>query len=537
MQTCLGRERRAADALFQWSLYICACAELSRGYAALGNFTCVECRLPKLVASPSDASEAMRRSVARTMILELAQGQETTAAGYSEYARLEEEYSLGLGRVLDAEAGGGGPTGVLLPRDNPEAFKNFLTWLTLDRDRVRGLESIFRTAGAYMAKLKIENVTKAPEVKAHLRDLLLEAGVDHVPATTATPRMLRLSVEPGGIIDHRFTSSFIAAREKVQFVMEGVGGCRIGEVAGGGDLHGLLSNNVAILEKLDAPSGALDACVVEAYLEHSKTKFSRYLDLAGKTRTTGIECALIVLEYWKLAGVRLTVTMQQGVKVTRPDHWVVRVSLLGFDRKEEKLQELIRYVAASRRPVIAPYAKAIENDARLRYRALSEQKSYINVAVGSSIDSALAEVRGELEALGFKASLVPGPFLIATTGGRYPKLKTMPLSTNSTFDTTKKILEMAHRQANQKDKNGICVDPDPDLELKEGEEPRWTTHSLRRLGDTTARRYREDTGTTEAMIDLYFGWQERVLKKAMQVHYESLSMLARMALAKITGML
>ena len=35
-------------------------------------------------------------------------------------------------------------------------------------------------------------------------------------------------------------------------------------------------------------------------------------------------------------------------------------------------------------------------------------------------------------------------------------------------------------------------------------------------------------GISEAQIDLYFGWQERVLKKAMQVHYEGLSMKARM---------
>ena len=50
------------------------------------------------------------------------------------------------------------------------------------------------------------------------------------------------------------------------------------------------------------------------------------------------------------------------------------------------------------------------------------------------------------------------------------------------------------------------------------------------------RRYNRDYAkTTEAQIDLYFGWQERILKKAMQVHYESMSIRARMALAKITG--
>ena len=56
-----------------------------------------------------------------------------------------------------------------------------------------------------------------------------------------------------------------------------------------------------------------------------------------------------------------------------------------------------------------------------------------------------------------------------------------------------------------------------DLDLAAGTAPKWSTHSLRRLADTTARRYREETNTTEAEIDIYFGWNERMLKKAMQV--------------------
>ena len=38
-----------------------------------------------------------------------------------------------------------------------------------------------------------------------------------------------------------------------------------------------------------------------------------------------------------------------------------------------------------------------------------------------------------------------------------------------------------------------------------------------------ARRYREETGTSEDQIDIYFGWHEKILLKAMQVHYASLS--------------
>ena len=83
--------------------------------------------------------------------------------------------------------------------------------------------------------------------------------------------------------------------------------------------------------------------------------------------------------------------------------------------------------------------------------------------------------------------------------------------------------------------NADPSDPDPDLDIEPGVAPKWSTHSLRRLADTVARRYREETGTTEAEIDLYFGWNERVLKKAMQAHYASLSIRERMGLSRITG--
>ena len=62
-------------------------------------------------------------------------------------------------------------------------------------------------------------------------------------------------------------------------------------------------------------------------------------------------------------------------------------------------------------------------------------------------------------------------------------------------------------------------------------------HSLRRLANTVARRHREAMQVSEAEIDVYFGWHERVLLKEMQVHYEAMSPLERMLHAKITGMM
>ena len=76
---------------------------------------------------------------------------------------------------------------------------------------------------------------------------------------------------------------------------------------------------------------------------------------------------------------------------------------------------------------------------------------------------------------------------------------------------------------------------DPDLDVEHGRVAIWTTHSLRRGADTSARRHMERTGTSEGEIDIYFGWHEKILLKEMQVHYAAMSIRERMAKAKITS--
>ena len=503
-------------------LHVSTCAQMGKGFEALGNFRCLDCRLKEVMVSgdPSEASSEVRTTVARTMVLELGQGKESTAASYAEYTRLEEKYALGFGRVLDGKV-------LNLPRHSVEAFKNFCTWMVLTEERARSLESTVRTAGAMMVKLGLTDVTKSGAVKAHVKDLLVGSSMEHEPATTATSRMLKLIVEK--VIDERYPDPFISAREKVQFIAEAVGGCRIGEVCGGGDSHGLLANNVAILEDSEASRDELGRVVVEAKLEHSKTGFSRHLDMAGCTRTSGINCAEIMENYWKAAGFKTVSYMQAGVRVTRPDFWVVRVSLNGL--AEADLMRLFKALEKSKCSDAKKHLGRTRIDSRTRWVASgaeSREKRYINVASGTAGCVELKELLEGLKAQGFTATQVPGPLLLATTGGKRPTKRIMPLSTSTAFAPTKELLVRAWKE---------LMGDDPDLDLPPGQEPKWSTHSLRRLADTTARRYMELTGVTEDQIDIYFGWHEKVLLKAMQVHYASLSIRERMRLAKITGMM
>ena len=141
-----------------------------------------------------------------------------------------------------------------------------------------------------------------------------------------------------------------------------------------------------------------------------------------------------------------------------------------------------------------------------------------------------------LQGHGFEVSIVPGPLLLATTGGACGTLKAMPLSVDTTGDVITELLTKAWRRLNS---SPMCVDKfsDPDLDLPPGKTPKWSTHSLRRLADTTARRYAKQMEVSEPQIDLFFGWHEKILRKSMQIHYASLSIRERMELARITGMM
>jgi hypothetical protein len=518
------------------SLHMVQCAQVGKGFAALGNFLCVDCRLTQSNQAPATASAALRRVNEVTMVLEMCQGAESSAAGYADFVQLEERYVLGMGQVLDGRD-------LIMPRHSKIAFKNFLTWMATDAGRARSLESTFRSAGAFFAKLleheftlgwnePMMNFTKDPSVKAHLKELLKEVGVEHEPATACTPRMFKLALTK--VIPERCQAFFLAAREEVQFCTEGVGGVRIGEVCGGGETHGLLANRVSILT--DHETGEV---VVEGHLEHSKTGFSRYLDMVGTTKTTGIDVAGCFRRYWVAAGIpTVQIPNQAGVHIERPDFYVVRVSLLGVGDQigQVPITKLFGFLKSCVHESVQTHLATTRQKGEERAKANgtgSQAKKYINVAGGRGDDASLVKLRDQLTALGFQTSVVPGPLLLASTGGKASRPTLMPLSTSSTFTMTKEILSKAYLMSNS-DPN----DPDPDLEVDfaAGETPKWTTHSLRRMADTVARRYQETTGVSEADIDLFFGWNERVLLKAMQVHYASMSVRERMKKAKVTCM-
>ena len=495
-------------------LHVEKCAEMGRGFAALGNFTCPQCVAKEMMVDGAVPTDRVLSVATRSSVLRLSQGKQTTGASYSAYTSLEDEYVLGLGEALGMV--------MRLPRHSPETFMAFLTWMATDKSRVRSIESVMRSAGAFMTKLKIPDVTKDKEVQAHAKDLLDKCGTEHEPATAATPRMVHHLVRQRGAVDCRYLqSSFLRSREKVQIVAEAVGGCRISEVTGGGEAHGVLANETCIITNPETGEE-----VVEMKLEHSKTGFARFLDLKGVTDGHEIPVAQLLRDYWWQAGMPTTTRKVMGMSVVRPDFWVVRISLLGL----HDFAVFEGVMGRIRDPRVLPIKNALIAKARLKHSAGDEDKKFINIAAGRGTDASLVAMVELFTEKGMSARVVPGPLLLSTTGGSKGQIMPVPYATSSAFGPTKELLQKAWEMANADEE-----DPDKELEERRGRPPLWTTHSLRRAADTVARRDRKKNEVSEEEIDIYLGWHEKILLKEMQRHYEALDMHARMRQARITG--
>ena len=518
------------------TLHMLTCAQVGKGYAALGNFTCPDCRLARLVIVGEPTPDVRRRAT-QTMVMEMTQGAESTAGGYADYVRLAEEYSSGSGM---AAAGGR----LVMPQDSLEACKNFVTWLVMDDDRALSLEQALRGGEAYVTKTSptgATNVFKSPALKAHVKAFAQTTGKDRTPRTAATPKMLKIAVEEsiparwpkeGASAVKADSREYHQARWSLEVEVEGVAGARVGEAVGAGDFHGLTANNVCIIKHPECVE-KWNKEVVEFKLEHSKTGHPRYLNVAGTTQVSNIKVADTLRRYWQAASFATVTEQQAGAEVTRADYWVVRVSLLGV----ASLDSLIAALNEAKTEEVKKHAKVSISYAKERHKATgvgSQAKKYVNIAGGAANSRAVAEAVMLMNSKGWGAftSVTPGPLIRSTSGYLVTH---MPLQTSSTFDTIKQILSASCEAANK-------VEADPHLDLQGRTAPVWTNHSLRRLGDTNARRFMEDTRFGRKVvkpweIDLLFGWNEAEMEKDMQMHYATMGLWERIQQARITCMI
>ena len=499
------------------------CVQLTKGHAGLGCFLCVECRVRKLLPDSAldDVPDSARDIAMTAMLVQMSSGAEATGASYFDYQRLEREFMASFG-------GQGG----VLPSDDANVFIMFMCWLVTAKERALSLDTMVRTAGAVMQRTRGVNLTRNSEVKAVYEELRQRHGEESKPRTAVTGLMMRHLLET--VIPERGGSELVNTRALLMFAIEIMFGVRVGEVLSGGDFHGVLANNLVILQKLNEFDQPVGEETMEVLLEHSKTKHKRYVNAVavskGKAR---VDLARYVREYWNLAGFRVHSRREAGFWVTGPDYFVLRLSLVALTKSREedveRIEQVGRLLERSASGEARRWADFTSLRAIQRLKADSLDKKYINLVGGSYSCLDIAQVANEMETAGLGPfiSVVPGP-LIRASHGKDLGYAHMPLQPSSTYGMLHECLPKAFEMANA---NG----PDPDLDLQGLVQPLWGHHSLRRGADTRARHTMHLTGSTERDIDMIFGWNEHMYKAIMQLHYES--NLQRDKRAKVTSLM
>ena len=143
------------------------------------------------------------------------------------------------------------------PRHSIESFIAFSTWVITEAGRARSFSLIIRMAGIAMLRMEITDLTANPRVKQVVKELSEQIGVEpepcDIPPVLVIQTML-IDVLP----DLCKSSDYIFARSLVMFDGEVVGGARVGELAGAGDLHGVLANKSDIAVVLNGADKGLE---------------------------------------------------------------------------------------------------------------------------------------------------------------------------------------------------------------------------------------------------------------------------------------
>ena len=383
-----------------------------------------------------------------------------------------------------------------------------------------------------MERTRGVNLTRKPAVKAVYEELRQRHGEESRPRTAVTSLMMRHLLET--VIPERGGNERVNARAVLMFAIEIMFGVRVGEALSAGDFHGILANNLVLLQKLDANAQPIGEETAEVLLEHSKTKHKRYVNAVGVSKGKArVELAKHIREYWRLAGFSIRSRKEAGFLVTGPDYYVLRLSLVALTNSQEgdieKITQVGRLLKRSASKEARQWADYSVLRGTQRLKADSLDKKYINLVGGFFGCDDIAQVALQMEQANLAQfiSVVPGP-LMRASHGKEMGYAHMPLQPSSTYQMLHECLPKAYDLAN-------ADGPDPDLDLRGLIEPLWGHHSIRRGADTMARNTMHITGATERDIDMIFGWNEHMYRAIMQLHYES--NLQRDRRAKVTSMM
>ena len=238
------------------------------------------------------------------------------------------------------------------------------------------------------------------------------------------------------------------------------------------------------------------------------------------------------------AKVDLKMKIEGGFKIESPNYWVVRVDISSFSK--DKVNGFLSDVERADCMAFIVQKSAIRKYIRERYESknLDADLKYVNMIGGKRLaenryDDVISSTVDWLIKKGYErhVHIVPGPLIRSTLGS---VLTHMPLTTKSTYTHLVGAMKLAFKMSNE------MADVDLELDLQGLTEPKWGNHSLRRHSDKVAREslHKHSEGSVQAVtkqvIDYFYGWLLKDMRKDMQLHYAGLDRPQRRVLARVS---
>ena len=298
------------------------------------------------------------------------------------------------------------------------------------------------------------------------------------------------------------TKPLVASRDRLGLLEGVVGGARCMEQSE------WLASNTAVYEDGPVPR-------VEILLEETKSggHHEQYVVLPAWLRTSKIDVVKEVRAHAEAWGIPEVYDDDRNCYTY--DHYYARVSLAGFKGKPDEVKAFTEAVAQCS-PGLSQETKA-ELYRRAAERADGpEPDRWLPVHCGrhAACEAAVAKWAAARRANGkrFDVQVVGAPILQATMGaGRRPGI--MPWSRGAIADTWKaKFNEVYHRMKAEGRYRELPV-------LRQGDELKLATHSMRRGGMHMARDLQGRSGVDEDAFDAQFRWDEAARDAVMRLRY------------------
>ena len=480
------------------------CFGLSQAQVAANLFLCPSCRFEGLTFA-ENADPAQVQQVKEDVLVDCIRDVDAPAVGT---VRVMEQVAK---KIVAFEA----EKGLERTMNTPANLRQFGDWLI--SNGCPGSADLYVRIAGQMGSHKPgaggEDAAKSAIVRRWRRQASKRLG-DDVDSDTPLPLVMYLKAKEMLLKKGKL----VGARNAFALTAEFQGGCRVSEVAGAGEGHGL---------ECGPDYTRIYSNRVECRLDHRKASdTAEFVTMARDTKNSNIDAGLEIKAMAEKWGRQLKLgRTETGEIYEYVDYHVVRLNLRGA--AEAEIDALSKDAAG--RFANGHQRRHLISEAKRRAAHQNTNLRYLNVEGGTLAEMLEAVEWWRRRHSQWEVEVVAGPLLCSTTrGSRGEKGSDQPWTPASLASELKEVFEAVFLEVVSSDVAEAAGATSSASELvgqlaalpANIKGPKWNSHSCRRGGTKLAMELRDKSGASKDDVDRHYGWlTKKNNTRRQQAHY------------------